>query len=76
MHQSCIRVVNKITNVINCSMRTGSKEHLLKVMKEGDVSPVKKGKGCRKRTNNAKYFEESDDDTEETVSCLGCTTCI
>ena len=36
-------------------------------MKGEDISPVKKGKGCRKCINNAKYMDESDSDTESLV---------
>ncbi|CAB4045363.1 Hypothetical predicted protein, partial [Paramuricea clavata] len=34
-------------------------------MNEENSSPIKTGKGCRKRTNNTKYFNEIDDESED-----------
>jgi hypothetical protein len=36
-------------------------------MNEDNISPIKTGKGCRKRTNNTKYFNEIDDELEDMV---------
>ena len=38
---------------------------LLKKVKGEEISPIKVGKGKRRRINNTKYFEESDEESEE-----------
>ena len=55
-------------------LKTDSKEYLLKAMKGEDSSPVKTGKGCRKRTTNAKYLNETDEESDNAVGC--CTHCL
>ena len=38
---------------------------LLKKVKGEEISAIKVGKGKRRRINNTKYFEESDEESEE-----------
>ncbi len=48
-------------------VQTDSKEHLLKAMKGEDSSPIKTGKGCRKRINNVKYLDDIEEESEDLV---------